>query len=101
MGYCVRSLVKIKVNNTHCSPVVPRDSHLMIEENLVSQVHSAFGKAIQVHLRSTDLCVVHNEFLFSDYKERSFVLESDRLESLPVVLLGQCRTGENVIIHKT
>lgn len=48
MGHCVKSHVKIKANDTHCSPIVPRASHLMTEENWVSQVHFAFGKAIQV-----------------------------------------------------
>lgn len=45
--------------------------------------------------------MVHNELLFSDYMEKSFGFESDRWASLPVVLLGQCRTGKNVIILKT
>lgn len=45
--------------------------------------------------------MVHNEFLFSDYMEKSFVLKSDRLASLPVIPLRQSRLGGNVIIHKT
>lgn len=39
-GDSIKSLTKVKENNIHCSPFVHQTSHLLVEDNEVSQAGS-------------------------------------------------------------